>query len=189
MAVFDTRPTACESAVMNTARKALLMVGLAALAASSGCGGARSDPAEPVAARNLQRHDTRRGDAAKGHLGEADEVAAMPPELQRFHAVLAPRWHAEHGPERIADTCGAIGELRAGADAVVAAPAPAGRDAAAWSAGGKQLAEAVAALDANCQAHDAAGFEPVFAQVHERFHGLLEPGEPEPGEPGEPDPH
>lgn len=165
---------------MNAARKTLLMVGLVALAASSGCGGARSDSTEPLAARNLQSHDTRHGDAANGHMGEADEVAAMPPELQKFHAVLAPRWHAEHGPERIADTCGAIGELRAGADAVVAAPA--GRDAAAWSAGGKQLAEAVAALDATCQAHDAAGFEPAFAQVHEQFHGLLEAGEPEHGE-------
>jgi hypothetical protein len=186
MAVFDTRPTACESAVMNAARKTLLMV---ALAASGGCGGARSDSTEPLAARNLQSHDTRHADAAKGHTGEADEVAAMPPELQKFHAVLAPRWHAEPGPERIADTCGAIGELRAGADAVVAAPAPAGRDAAAWTAGGKQLAEAVAALDATCQAHDAAGFEPAFAQVHERFHGLLEAGEPEHGEHGEHDQH
>lgn len=173
--------------MVNTARKTLLMVALAALAASSGCGGARSDSTEPLeAARNLQRHDTRRGDpdrgSDRGHMGEADEMAGMPPELQKFHAVLAPRWHAQHGPERIADTCGAIGELRAAADAVVAAPAPAGRDAAAWSAGGKQLAEAVAALDATCQAHDAAGFEPAFAQVHERFHGLLEAGEPKHGE-------
>lgn len=166
---------------MNTARKALLMVALATLAASSGCGGARSDSAEPLeAARNLQSHDTRHGQPGPGHKGEPDETA-MPPELQKFHAVLAPRWHAPRGPERIADTCGAIGELRAAADAVVAAPAPAGQGAAAWSAGGKQLAEAVAALDANCQAHDAAGFEPAFAQVHERFHGLLEAGEPKHG--------
>jgi hypothetical protein len=164
---------------MNTARKTLPMVVLGALAASSGCGGAKRDSTEPLeTARNFQNHDTRRGDPEKGHLGEADEAAAMPPELQKFHAVLAPRWHARQGAERIADTCGAIGELRAGADAVVAAPAPAGRDAAVWSAGGKQLAEAVAGLDATCQAHDAAGFEPAFAQVHDRFHGMLEAGEP-----------
>ena len=167
---------------MNTARKTLLMV-LAALAAGSGCG-ARSDPSAPLeAARNPQTHDTRRRDPGKGAMaGEADEIAAMPPELQKFHAVLAPRWHAQRGPERTADTCGAIAEFRAEAEALVAAPAPAGRDAAAWSAGGKQLAEAVAALDATCQARDAAGFEPAFAQVHDRFHGLLEAGEPRPDE-------
>lgn len=161
---------------MNPAPKTLRMVVLAALAAGSGCGGARSDPPAPLeAARSPQRHETRRGDPGNGHMGgEADEMAAMPPELQRFHAVLAPRWHARSGPERIADTCGAITEFRAEADALAAAPPPAGRDAAAWSAGGKQLAESVAGLDAACQAHDAARFEPAFAQVHERFHGLLE---------------
>jgi hypothetical protein len=167
---------------MNTARKTLLMV---ALAAGGGCGGARSEPSEPLeTARTVQSHETRRGDPGKGAMGagEAGEMAAMPPELQKFHAVLAPRWHAQHGPERTADTCGAIAELRAGADAIVAAPAPAGRDAAAWSAGGKQLAEAVAGLDTTCQAHDAAGFEPAFARVHERFHGLLEAGEPSHGD-------
>ncbi|HEX8113756.1 MAG TPA: hypothetical protein VF516_38755, partial [Kofleriaceae bacterium] len=105
---------------MSTARKTLLMVALAALAVG-GCGGARSDSPEPLeAARNIQSHDTRSGAPGKGHMGEPagapDEMAAMPPELQTCHAVLAPRWHAEHGPERIADTCGAIGELRAGAD-------------------------------------------------------------------------
>jgi hypothetical protein len=174
---------------MNTARKTLLMV---ALAAGGGCGGARSDPSEPLeTARTVQSHDTRRGDAGKGTLGsgEAGERAAMPPELQKFHAVLAPRWHAQHGPERTADTCAAIAELRADADAIVAAPAPAGRDAAAWSAGGKQLAEAVAGLDATCQAHDAAGFEPAFAKVHERLHGLLEAGEPAHVDPGDHDDH
>lgn len=172
---------------MNTARKTLLMVALIVLAVHSGCGGARSDSSEPLeSARNIQSHDTRGGNPGKGQMGEAagapDEMAAMPPELQRFHAVLAPRWHAKHGPERIADTCGAIGELRAGADAIVAAPAPAGREGAAWAVGGKQLAEAVAALDATCQAHDATGFEPAFAQVHERFHGLLEAGEAKHGD-------
>lgn len=165
--------------MMNTARNTLLIVALAAVAVGTGCG-ARSDPSAPLeAARNPQFHDTRRGDPGKGAMaGEADEMAAMPPELQKFHAVLAPRWHAQRSPEQIADTCGAIAEFRADAEALAAAPAPAGRDAAAWSAGGKQLAEAVSGLDAACQAHDAAGFEPAFARVHERFHDLLEAGEP-----------
>jgi hypothetical protein len=182
MAVFDTRPSACESAEMKTARNTLL---IAALVAGAGCGGAKRDSSEPLeAARNIQSHDTRSGDPGMGRMGsdEADEMAAMPPELQKFHAVLAPRWHAKHGPERMADTCGALTEFHADADAITAAAAPAGHDADAWSAGGKQLADAVAALDAACKAHDAAGFEPAFARVHERFHGLLEAGEPKHGD-------
>lgn len=177
---------------MNTARKALLMVALAAPVVESGCSNAKSGSSEPLeAARNMQSHDTRGGTPGRGQMGsgEANEMAAMPPELHKFHAVLAPRWHAKHGPARIADTCGAIGEFRADADAIAAVPAPAGRDAAAWSAGGKQLAEAVAALDATCQAHDTAGFEPAFARVHERFHGLLEAGEPGHGDHAEHEQH
>lgn len=160
---------------MNTAPGVLLMV---ILAAGGGCGGAVPD--EPLdTARPIQSHDTRRADHGAGKAGgEPDEMAGMPPELEKFHAVLAPRWHARSGPERMADTCGAIAEFHTTADAVAAAPAPTGRDAAAWSAGGKQLTEAVAALDTACKAHDAAGFEPAFTQVHERFHGLLEAGEP-----------
>ena len=65
----------------------------------------------------------------------------------------------------------------------MAAPAPERRDAAAWSAGGKQLAEAVNALAATCKGHDASGFETAFGHVHEQFHGLLEAaGEPEHGD-------
>jgi len=178
---------------MNTARKTLLAV---ALIAGAGCGGAKPDSEPLEAARPIQSHDTRGGhpSAATGS-GEADEMAGMPPPVQKFHAVLAPRWHAKHGPERMASTCSALVEFHASADAVAAAPAPAGRDAAAWSAGGTQLTEAVAALDAPCAAHDAAGFEPAFARVHERFHGLFESGEPNAGdrgahgEPGHDDPH
>jgi hypothetical protein len=85
----------------------------------------------------------------------------------------------------MADTCAAVPELRSRADAIVAAPAPVGRDAAAWELGGKQLAEAAAALEAPCQAHDAAAFEAAFTQVHERFHGVLEAATGERGENGD----
>jgi hypothetical protein len=194
MAVFDTRGDACESAEMTTARKTAL---IAVLAAAAGCGGAKQDSTEPFeAARGGQSHDMAHRATSHdgaGHMGsgEADEVAnemgddvaGMPPSLHRFHDALAPHWHAAHGPERMAGTCAAIGELRAGADAIVAAPAPERHDAAAWSAGGKQLAEAVTALDATCKAHDAAGFETAFGHVHEQFHGLLEAGgEPKHGD-------
>jgi hypothetical protein len=118
-------------------------------------------------------------DGAKGSEdGDGDPGAAhekaMPAPLAKFHDTLAPRWHAEHGAKRTADTCAAIPQLRTDADAVAASPAPPGSEAAAWSAGGKQLSEAVAGLDTACKANDAAAFEPAFALVHQRFHGLME---------------
>lgn len=149
----------------TTRRKiaALLLAG-----ALSGCGGPATGTAEPLeAARDIQKHDTPAGK-------KQGEAPAMPPAIKAFHDVLAPRWHAEKGARRMADTCSAIAELRAGADAIVAAPAPDGKDAAAWSTGGKQLADAVGALDAPCKASDAAAFEAAFTEVHERFHGVME---------------
>jgi hypothetical protein len=150
---------------------------IAALTAVIACGGAtKSDSTAPVEpARSGQNHDmVHRGHGEGEHMGgEADEVAHMPPEIAKFHATLAPRWHAPRGPQRMTDTCGAIAELRGEAAAVAAAAAPGGGDAAAWSAGGQQLVAAVNALDAACKASDAAAFESAFGQVHERFHAVL----------------
>jgi hypothetical protein len=109
-------------------------------------------------------------------MGQKDEPGAMAnmrPEIAQFHDTLAPRWHAEHGQQRMADTCAAIAQFRADAEAIAASQAPSGGDAAAWSAGGKQLTEAVAALEKVCQAKDAAAFEPAFERVHTTFHGLM----------------
>lgn len=173
---------------MTTARKAAL----AAVLAVAACGANKPDGEPLETARNGQRHEVGRhapvGDAGRpdgGEGGEAEAMAALPPPVEAFHQALAPRWHAEPGAQRMADTCAAIPELRSRADAIVAAPAPAGRDAAAWELGGKQLAEAAAALEAPCQARDAAAFEAAFTQVHERFHGVLEAATGERGEHGD----
>lgn len=149
-----------------------------------GCGGspqpgsASGDPALPV--EKTQPHDMRM--AKHAEPGEAGEHAAMPPAVAGFHDVLAPRWHAEHGAQRIADTCAAIPQLKTGAAAIAASTAPAGASAEAWADGAKQLAAAVDALAAPCDAKDAAAFEPAFAAVHQRFHHVLEaamrPAEP-----------
>jgi hypothetical protein len=101
-------------------------------------------------------------------------MAAMAPQLATFHHTLAPRWHAPHGPARTADTCGAIGEFQAGAQAILAAPAPGGANPASWSTSGRQLVDAVAALAAACKASDAAAFEPAFERVHSEFHHAIE---------------
>jgi len=107
----------------------------------------------------------------RGNQQHAIEDRSSP--LAKFHDTLAPRWHAERGPQRMADTCGAIAQLKTDADAVAASAAPGGADAAAWAAGGKQLATSVAALDDTCKAKDAMGFEQAFARVHDSFHGLM----------------
>lgn len=113
-------------------------------------------------------------DGAKHEKGEKGEMANVPPSIAKFHDTLGPRWHAPQGPQRMTDTCAAIGQLQADAAAIVAAPLPSGADATAWSASGKQLTEAVAALDATCKAKDAAAFEPAFTQVHKSFHHAME---------------
>jgi len=120
-----------------------------------------------------------------GHMGgdhqmrgkgekKAGTMADVSPELARFHDTLAPRWHAEHGPQRMADTCSAISQFHRGAEAIVAAKAPSQGDPVGWSNGGRKLTEAVAALDATCRSKDATAFEPAFERVHETFHGLME---------------
>lgn len=104
----------------------------------------------------------------------SDEHGTMLPAVAKFHEVLSPRWHAEKGEKRMADTCGALAEFRADADALVALAPPAGADAAAWGTKTKELSEAVGALDGTCQAKDAQAFEPAFERVHNGFHAVME---------------
>jgi hypothetical protein len=81
----------------------------------------------------------------------------MSPELTKFHDVISPRWHAEKGPTRMTETCGAIADFQAAATPL-----------------GKDLVDAVTALDATCKANDATAFEPAFEKVHTTFHQLME---------------
>ena len=97
----------------------------------------------------------------------------MPPELVTFHDVLAPRWHADKGPDRMKSTCDAMPEFTQSATAIAAAQ-PAHVDRDAWANGAGALAAALKDLDATCKANDAVKFEPAFEQVHVRFHGLME---------------
>lgn len=96
------------------------------------------------------------------------------PEVQKFHDVMAPKWHADKGPQRMADTCGAIPEMTTDADALAKATAPAGADAAKWATQTKELSDAVVALDGACKTNDATAFEPAFERVHNGFHAVME---------------
>ena len=96
----------------------------------------------------------------------------MPPELTTFHDVLAPRWHAAQGPQRIEDTCDAVPELHTKAGAIATMTPPTGADADTWTTATKALVDAVANLDATCKANDATQFEAAFGKVHESFEAL-----------------
>ena len=103
-------------------------------------------------------------------------MAGVAPEIQAFHATLAPRWHAERGPARMTDTCAAVPTLRGQADAIGKAAPLKGASATEWTERARQLGGAVAALGQTCQAKDATGFETAFGELHQRFHAVLELG-------------
>jgi hypothetical protein len=124
------------------------------LAVAAACGGAsKPESTEPAA-----------GPGAQG-----DRKAS----IDKFHDTLAPRWHAQQGPQRMADTCATMPQFQAEAGAIVSAQPPA-ENAAMWSEKTKQLSDAIAQLEVTCKASDAAGFEPAFARMHETFHGVME---------------
>ncbi len=124
------------------------------------CSSKKADKAEPAHHEATEHH----------------EMENMPPELAKFHDVLAPHWHADKNDKRMPETCAAIGDFHAQADAVAKAAPPAGAKADTWAAGTKQLGDAVAGLDASCKGTDAAAFDAAFTKVHQSFHALLEAG-------------
>jgi hypothetical protein len=126
------------------------------------CGGKKPEPATP------DKHAEHGEGAEHEH-----EMANMPPELMKFHDVLAPRWHADKGPQRMKDTCAAIPDFSAGVTAIATAQPPAGVDGTKWTNSAGELAAAVSKLDETCKANDAAAFEVAFQKVHETFHGLM----------------
>jgi hypothetical protein len=99
---------------------------------------------------------------------------AFPAEVGAFHDKLAPLWHDENKQARIDATCTATGELDALAANIRQAPAPAGVDAAAWSAKATELQESITKLSAACGDPQRATFEADFESVHDAFHHLIE---------------
>jgi hypothetical protein len=102
----------------------------------------------------------------------------MPPELVKFHDVLAPHWHAEKGLQRMTDTCKAIGDFQQGAKAMAKAKLPAHANVERWLVGCIQLVFAVKTLDRECKlwalGEPMPDFDRTFAEVHDSFHRLLE---------------
>jgi hypothetical protein len=143
---------------------------VAFLAAAVACGGKTPAPA------HHGDHDGPGSGAGSatgplaGHEGEHDD---MSPELQKFHDVFAPRWHADKGAKRTADTCGAVPEFKTAADGIATATPPATTNADTWTTGTRALVAAITKLGDACKANDATKFEAAFTDVHEAFHSLM----------------
>jgi len=81
-------------------------------------------------------------------------------DVDAFHAVLAPLWHAPAGQERTRNVCAQVPQLEQKAKAI-------------RSANAKPLLTAIADLKAQCRSTPAA-IDAAFAPVHEAFHRLVE---------------
>lgn len=120
---------------------------------------ATASPSEPAA------HDGDHGKHAHEHGFEGP--------VDEFHAMMAPLWHAPVGEARTTDTCAAVGDMIAKAEAITAADAPeAASDADAWRTSGEALVAAAKKLESTCQA-GPDGFDGAFEALHEAFHGLV----------------
>lgn len=80
-------------------------------------------------------------------------------DVEAFHSVLSPLWHAPASPERSANTCNAAPELIKLADAIRSA------DASALKAKAELLQKQCANAPAN--------IETEFSALHDAFHALI----------------
>lgn len=107
------------------------------------------------------------------HAGSAEHPMEMPAEMQAFHDVLAPRWHAPQGAQRMKDTCDAVTQLQSNADAIGKATPPTTANADTWTNATRALVDAVSELATACQGGNMGTFEAAFTKVHEAFHALM----------------
>jgi hypothetical protein len=146
-----------------------------ALLLTPACGG--KDKAAPVNAAPL---------SGSGEHAADDHHANLPPEVNAFHELLRPLWHADKGDPRKTDTCAAVPQLTSSANAIATSVPPQTANADAWTTATNALVAAIRELDAVCKAGDLAAFESAFSKVHDAFHALMKasrevnPNEPAP---------
>ena len=85
----------------------------------------------------------------------------FPKDVDAFHGVLAPVWHAAPGRKRAQNACAKVGEMERLARDIRST------DASALVAG-------IATLKKQCQG-GKGDVEGALFEVHEAFHGLIEP--------------
>ena len=94
--------------------------------------------------------------------------------VAEYHDLLAPLWHAEAGEARIDDTCAAVDDLIAKAQAVGGEATPeAASSEDNWKAKAEGLVATSEALKATCEG-ERAEFDASFEALHEAFHALIE---------------
>ncbi len=81
-------------------------------------------------------------------------------DVDAFHAVLAPVWHARLGPERTQDACAKAGEMARLAKEIRSTDA-------------SQLVASIPLLKAKCDS-DKSGVDAALFDVHEAFHHLID---------------
>lgn len=100
----------------------------------------------------------------------ADEHGHMhhkfPKDIDAFHAVLAPVWHARPGPERTQDACAKAGEMARLANEIRSTDA-------------SQLVASISGLKSKCGSYKGE-VDVALYDVHEAFHHLIDmrPGSP-----------
>lgn len=85
---------------------------------------------------------------------------AFAPDVDAFHAVLAPLWHARPGKERSRNTCAQVGQLETLAGNIRSADA-------------KPLLGSIAVLKKQCRTAPG-NIDAAFFDVHEAFHRLID---------------
>lgn len=81
-------------------------------------------------------------------------------DVDNFHSVLAPVWHARPGPERTHDACAKVGEMARLANEI-------------RSKDVSQLVKATTALKAKCTSNKGE-VDVALHDVHEAFHHLID---------------
>ena len=81
-------------------------------------------------------------------------------DVDAFHAVLAPIWHARPGPARTQDACAKAGEMARLANEIRS------KDAS-------QLVASITVLKAKC-GNEKGNVDGAFHDVHEAFHHLID---------------
>lgn len=149
----------------QTILSAFLAVALAA------CGASEPAPAQPTPVTPPAEATPT---AAPDH-GEAEHSHDFPGAVTAFHDVMAPKWHAEPGPQRQTDTCGAIAGFKDAAAKIGSDPVPekAAAQEGSWHNAVADLNIAIGGLEAACAADGRAGFADAFHQLHEAFHRLV----------------
>ena len=98
----------------------------------------------------------------------------FPTTVTAYHDQMSPLWHAEAGDARRDNTCAAVGDLIAKAEAIVSGDVPeaAAGDADAWAEQANGLVAATKELETVC-ADNPEKFDETFHALHEAFHGLV----------------